>query len=214
MQRRARALGDPTRFAIFRAVAEGDDPKTIAALREAFTLNHTTIRQHLAILVEAGLLVESVAPPTGPGRPRLQYSVAPGVAGTWTNDGPYERLALMLLEAMSSGRAAREIGFEHGQRVAEDLQGIADPFDAVETGVAREGFAPQRASAGENVVLTLTTCPFANAADVDPTTVCQLHLGLAEGLAAGVGGVDVELQPRPPHRAGCQLRLVPASRPS
>jgi predicted ArsR family transcriptional regulator len=208
-QRRARALGDPTRFAIFRAIAEAEVPCTIAELRASFALNHTTIRQHLAILVEAGLLRESVAPPSGPGRPRLQYAVAPGIEGTWTHDGPYERLALMLLEALRSGRAAREVGFEYGRQSASAAFAGSDPFDAVEADVARAGFEPQRVDHGDEMQLTLAHCPFANVAAEDPATVCLLHRGLADGLAESVGGVEVvELRPRPPHLAGCQLRFV------
>jgi predicted ArsR family transcriptional regulator len=211
-QRRARALGDPTRFAIFRSIAEAETPRTIADLRASFSLNHTTIRQHLAILVDAGLLRESVAPPSGPGRPRLQYAVAPGIEGTWAHDGPYERLALMLLETLKSGRAPYEVGLEQGQRSTSAAFVGSDPFDAVEADVARAGFEPHRVDHGEEMQLTLARCPFANVAAADPATVCTLHRGLADGLAAAVGGVEVaELRPRPPHLAGCQLRLVHAA---
>jgi predicted ArsR family transcriptional regulator len=56
------------------------------------------------------------------------------------------------------------------------------------------------------VEFTLRRCPFAEVAAADPDTICQLHLGLAEGLAEGLGQLTVDrLVPRDPHRAGCRL---------
>lgn len=53
---------------------------------------------------------------------------------------------------------------------------------------------------------TLGRCPFAEVAAADPGTICQLHLGLAEGLTEGLGQLTVErLVPKDPHRAGCRL---------
>jgi predicted ArsR family transcriptional regulator len=59
----------------------------------------------------------------------------------------------------------------------------------------------------------LTHCPFAEVAADDPGTVCQLHLGLAEGLAEGLGGLAVEgLTVKNARQAGCRLtiRRVPS----
>ena len=55
----------------------------MAELTEHFGLNHNAIRQHLAKLVDADLVVEDKAPSTGRGRPRLSYRVdpAPTAAG-------------------------------------------------------------------------------------------------------------------------------------
>jgi predicted ArsR family transcriptional regulator len=38
----------------------------------------------------------------------------------------------------------------------------------------------------------LRRCPFAEVAAADPGTICQLHLGLAEGLAEGLGKLEVD----------------------
>ena len=60
----------------------------------------------------------------------------------------------------------------------------------------------------------LGRCPFADVAATEPDTVCQLHLGLAEGLAEGLGGLEVErLMVKDAHRAGCRLimRRSPAA---
>src|SRR5947209_9872874 len=77
VQRQARALGDPTRFEIFRFVAAAPEPVRIAAIADRFAFNPSAIRQHLAKLVDANLLVEELATRSGTGRPPLQYRIAP-----------------------------------------------------------------------------------------------------------------------------------------
>ena len=83
LQRQARALGDPTRHEVFRVVAQAGRPIDVAELTEHFGLNHNAIRQHLAKLVEAELVVETKAPATGRGRPRLVYEVDPRSESRW-----------------------------------------------------------------------------------------------------------------------------------
>ena len=61
LQEQARALGDPTRHAIFRYLADAGTPVDVAELTEHFGLNHNAIRQHLAKLVHAGLVTEGRA---------------------------------------------------------------------------------------------------------------------------------------------------------
>src|SRR5690606_39529987 len=87
LQEQARALGDPTRHAIFRLIAGADHPVGIAEINEHLPLNHNAIRQHVAKLVAAGLVVESRARPTGRGRPRLVYEINPAAAGRWDTSG-------------------------------------------------------------------------------------------------------------------------------
>lgn len=215
VQRQAKALGDPTRFAIFSWISEQVEPVTIIALKDQFGLNHTTIRQHVLQLCDAGLVLESQAPPTGPGRPKRLYEVAPGARGVWTQDGPYERVALLLLEVLRTGKSPREVGVAHGARRQGARTSSGDPIDAMAAEVQREGFAPVVDRQGQNAELTLTVCPFANVASGDPDIVCALHRGLAEGLAASVGGVEVsELVARLPSRAGCKLRLALSEQPT
>ena len=63
LQQQARALGDPTRHRIFRYIADSDRPADVTEMTAHFGLNHNAIRQHLAKLVDAGLVVESTARP-------------------------------------------------------------------------------------------------------------------------------------------------------
>ena len=210
VQRQAKALGDPTRHAIFRIVADAAGPIDVAALTAQFGLNHNAIRQHLAKLCEAGLVIEEVAAPSGPGRPRLQYRPALAVDSDWGIPSPYEALSVMLVEMLRSGRNPREVGAETGRRMAADLPDTGDPVDRLEINAARQGFEPRRVERRSSIDLVLDRCPFQTAATAAPEIVCQLHRGLAEGIAEATGGsVEVaNLVTRDPHRAGCRLKLT------
>jgi predicted ArsR family transcriptional regulator len=73
--------------------------------------------------------------------------------------------------------------------------------------MAEQGFAPSLRTSGDRVDLTLEVCPFVSAVLTDADTVCQIHLGIAQGLADAVGGIEVrELVPKDPRRAHCHLR--------
>ena len=106
LQEQARALGDPTRHAIFRYLADAGTPVDVAELTEHFGLNHNAIRQHLTKLVHAGLVTEGRAPSSGRGRPRLNYEIHPSAESRWGATGPYERLSLLLSEMLRTGDSA------------------------------------------------------------------------------------------------------------
>ena len=206
LQQQARALGDPTRHAVFRYLADADRPVGVAELTAHFGLNHNAIRQHLAKLVAARLAIEATARPSGPGRPRLVYAVDPAAEGRWGTVGPYERLSHLLVEVIRTGRAPDEVG----RRAARAVVGTTPSGDAVAdiaTAIARQGFDPDVRRVPGRIEIVLRRCPFESAARADPGTVCALHLGLAEGAAAGTGVVVDELVAHDPRRAGCRLRL-------
>jgi predicted ArsR family transcriptional regulator len=83
LQRQARALGEPTRHRIFGHLVSVGRPAGVAELTEVTGLHHNAVRQHLAKLVEAELVVESTERPMGRGRPRLAYTIAPSIDGRW-----------------------------------------------------------------------------------------------------------------------------------
>ena len=210
-QRHARALSDPTRFGIFRYIADAGRPVGVAELTTAAALNHNAVRQHLAKLRDAGLIAEQVQAPDGPGRPRLAYVVTPDAAGQAGLPGPYEWLAVQLAGAVRHQLSAREAGRRAGVAAAIAVPASVPAGDGVamiEAEMERHGFRPTTVDAVSGVEIVLGRCPFAAAAAEDPATVCQLHLGLAEGIAETTGGVKVAaLRPHDPTEAGCQLRL-------
>lgn len=206
LQKEAQALGDPTRHRIFRYIAEAEGPVGVAELTEFVQLNHNAVRQHLAVLKGAQLVVEEVEERSRPGRPRLLYRLHPEVTDRWGATGAYSWLASLLANAVRRKQEPRQIGRQEGRRRATELAGAGDRTDLLEAEIMRRGFRPTRMKKGRRVEFVLGRCPFAEVAGSDPGTVCQLHLGLMEGLAEGLGGLEVErLVTKDPHRAGCRL---------
>lgn len=206
LQHEARALGDPTRHRIFRYIADAEGPVGVAELTEYVQLNHNAVRQHLTVLKDANLVVEEVEDRDRPGRPRLLYRPHPEVLDRWGTTGAYSWLAGLLAHAIRREQEPRQVGRQEGHRRAAELTDSGDPIGALEMEMLRRGFRPRRVERGRRVDFVLERCPFADVAAADPATVCQLHLGMAEGLAEGLGGVEIErLVAKNAHRAGCRL---------
>ena len=111
---------------------------------------------------------------------------------------------------LRTGRDARETGRIAGREEAEAarLRGESGGLDLLEAVACHEGFSPVRREHEGHVDLVLRRCPFEVAASVDPETVCTLHLGLAEGVAAESGISVRELVVHDPRRAGCSIEVV------
>jgi predicted ArsR family transcriptional regulator len=207
LQRQARALGDPTRHELFRYVVEIGRPVGVAELTDHVQLNHNAVRQHLAKLVDAGLLREDVERPTGRGRPPLRYTVDPSTESRWGATGPYERLSLLLSEIIRTADSPVEVGRRAGRRERLGPAASTEPVDELVGRMAQHGFEPTVSRDGHSVEIVLQNCPFESAALADPDTICELHLGLADGIADRMGGLVIdELVPRDPRRAQCRLK--------
>lgn len=209
LQEQARALGDPTRYAIFRYAVDARGPVDVAELTAHFGFNHNAIRQHLAKLIDAELLIQDTAPSMGRGRPRLIYFVDPAVESRWGVTGPYERLSLLLAEIVRTGASPLEVGRRAAGELEPPVLSDGDPVEALVDAMTRAGFDPALRTRGRQLEVVLRTCPFASTASADPDTVCAIHRGLAEGIADQTGGrlVIDDLVPHDPRRANCQLRI-------
>jgi predicted ArsR family transcriptional regulator len=208
IQRQARALGDPTRYDIFRYIADALEPVRVATLADHFGLNPNAIRQHLSKLTEALLLSEELATvPTG-GRPPLQYRITPAAVGGWGTPAPHEMLSLALLRVLEGG-APVDAGIEEGLRMATSYPPSEDPLVALETEMARRGFEPRLDTSAGVVELVFDRCPFLAAASAAPDIVCEIHRGLAQGILRGLDA-DARvsrLVSFPPVQAGCRLQI-------
>jgi predicted ArsR family transcriptional regulator len=213
-QRQARALGNPTRFSIFQHVAAAEAPVRVSTLVEQFGLNHNAVRVHLMKLCEAGLLVEEFAPRTGPGRPALQYRLAPDAAGAWGTPSPYEPLLGLLLEMAAEGLSPREVGVRRGREAAARIEpDHASPVDHLLDEMRRQGFEPRREDSSTGVDVVFERCAVPVPATSYPEIVCEIHRGLTEGFLQELGA-DLEvtgLQIGSPRAGGCRVKLEPAS---
>ncbi|HVT76757.1 MAG TPA: NUDIX domain-containing protein [Acidimicrobiales bacterium] len=199
-EEQARALGHTTRREIVRIVDTAAGDVTVAELARALRLTQNAVRKHLALLVRAGLVTEAQEERHARGRPRLVYRPATGA-----NEDPYRRTATLLARVVGRGASPEAVGRAAGAATAGPT---ADkPVDALAAQLQRDGFDPvvvQRDDGGANVVLR--TCPVADAAAEATDVVCRLHLGLIEGMAQAIGGIEISaFQARDPYRAGCRV---------
>ncbi len=209
IQEQARALGDPTRHAIFRYVVDAGEPVGVGELTDHVGLNHNAVRQHLTKLVAADLLIEGRSATGGPGRPRLVYTAAPAVESRWGATGPYERLALLLTEIIRTGETPVEIGRRAGRQEAAGHPAGDDAVAALVRTMTRSGFDPTVEQRDGGVDLVLHTCPYESTVLADPDTICELHRGLAMGVVEEVGGAVVDdLVRQDPRNAQCRLRIA------
>ena len=199
-------MSEPTRDRLLRYLVEAGVPVTIATLTAAFGLNHTTVREHVAKLRAAGLVSEErEAPANRRGRPRLLYRATADAYRLAAGNAPYEQLTRLLLDALTSGDDPLDVG----RRAAAEPAATGDPVAALSAALGRQGFAPAASRDGGEIVLG--HCPYADAATRAPAIVCRLHLGLVQGMAGAIGGVEVAgLETRDPYRAGCRLGLQTA----
>ncbi len=175
-----------------------EGPLEADQLAERVGLHVNTVRAHLDVLGEAGLVRARALPASGPGRPRLAFA-ATEIAPDDGQPGAYLLLARILTASLeqredgpecaaSAARAAgREMVETRGPRTpsAEDRRG------AVLTLLDRVGFAPRPAgdmAPGGPEVVELHHCPFRDLAQGSSAIVCSIHRGILEGAFERLGG--------------------------
>ena len=73
----ARALGEETRFRIYRRLSLSGQAESVTQLARSFDLHPNAVRQHLARLEQAGLVVSTLDRSSGAGRPPRLYETSP-----------------------------------------------------------------------------------------------------------------------------------------
>ncbi|VEG40818.1 putative transcriptional regulator [Mycolicibacterium flavescens] len=151
-------------------------------------LHQNTVREHLDALVDLGLVERTTEPAAGRGRPAALYR--PSAADPALRVRDYASLATALAghiarTSAEPERDARAAGVEWGREVAEEIgRTDSDPRQAVLDALARLGFAPE--DDGPQRGVALRRCPLLEAARRYPSVVCQVHLGIVEGLLHSV----------------------------
>ncbi|WIX99430.1 helix-turn-helix domain-containing protein [Amycolatopsis mongoliensis] len=205
------ALDEPTRRRLYEYVVRRPDPVSRDDVASALGVPRATVAFHLDRLVEEGLLVveyERRSGRTGPGagRPAKLYRRSDRQVSVSVPERHYELagelLASAIEEADESGGSAREIlgrrARDHGAELA------AGGSDVVGT-LEEHGFEPR--VEGDGVLLG--NCPFQRLARTHPRLVCEMNLGLVEGMLDGAGArrLRARLDPQP---GFCCVRLAPA----
>jgi predicted ArsR family transcriptional regulator len=192
-----RALADERRVQILGELRGAADGLDVQELARRVGLHANTVRWHLGVLADAGLVSSRPVGRTGPGRPRVVYTLEAEPPG----EGAVEdhRLLSTILTGMASqlpdGPArAEEAGRAWGRHLVNRPSPLVRLSDEEATAevvalLGQQGFRPE-AGDGE---IRMRRCPFHELAEAHPGIVCAVHLGLISGALAELGsGLRVE----------------------
>ena len=177
-----RALADRRRARIVEELQASPGGLDAQELGRRLGLHPNTIRWHLAVLIEAGLVDSHPGERATPGRPRIVFTTAHD-RGEGEN---YRLLATILTagfaELPDAGARAEEAGRAWGgylvDRPPPHVQ--TDDEKAIEQIVHlldEHGFRPER----EGSEIRMRRCPFHEMAETAPGVVCSVHAGLIAG---------------------------------
>ena len=200
---RHRALADERRASIVDELREAPDGLDARELGRRLGLHANTVRWHLGILADAGIVGSRPAPRASPGRPRILYSLEPEPAEDHADE--HRLLATVLTGALAGGsdgtRRAEDAGREWGRYLmARDPLARTDDEDAVGEVVQLldgQGFEPE----AQGCEIHMHRCPFHALAESQPEVVCAVHKGLMSGALSALGseleveGLDVFVRP-------------------
>lgn len=166
-----------------RGASEGLDTNALAAL---VGLHANTVRWHLGVLVDAGLVSAEPQHRATIGRPSILYRLTPD--GVVRDRDEYQLLATMLTAALASDEHGETRAYETGVRWGRDIQ-AAEPQSDVTELLDNQGFAATR----DGDAIEMRRCPFYALAEASPQVICTLHRGIIEGaLAESKTGLTVE----------------------
>jgi predicted ArsR family transcriptional regulator len=209
-----RALADERRSRIveeLRGERHGIDAQTLAS---RLNVHPNTVRWHLGILVDAGLVAARRARSHTPGRPRTLYALCPDAAMPGRDES--RLLASVLTTALASESGGSAKAESAGRVWGRYLAPKQPPFarttreeataDAVRL-LSDQGFAPE--AVGDEI--HLRRCPYLDLAEQHPDIVCSVHRGLlAAAIEDSAPGVRVVLEPFAEPNV-CRVRLCATS---
>jgi predicted ArsR family transcriptional regulator len=174
-----RALAEPSRARLLRLLDRAGAPLSSEQLAKRTGLHANTVRAHLDVLVEAGLVSWTLELRTRPGRPRRLFAPLPRPE---TVAREHELLAGALaatLDPLADGpRLAEESGRTWGRGLVDAPARSADEaFASVVELLAERGFAP----VADGREIAMCSCPFRELAVRYERIVCSLHQGLIDG---------------------------------
>jgi predicted ArsR family transcriptional regulator len=191
-----KALADERRSRIVEELREAPFGLDVQELASRLGLHQNTIRFHLGVLVDAGLVASRPAPRSAPGRPRILYRL--NAEGAAAGRDEYRLLANVLAGTVaqreSGSSDAENAGRAWGRYLVRrplPLVHVSDE-DATSDVVAlldQQGFEPEAVD-GE---IRMRRCPFHELAESHPDVVCAVHRGLISGALHELGS-DLEVE--------------------
>lgn len=190
-----KALGDETRYAMYRELATSTRPLSAHDLAERLGLHANTVRLHLDRLRETGL-VEAEAVHRGTvGRPQHLYSLAPGAPSLGFDPPAHALLAGLLgslAESVGADAAdATAIGAQWGAQLTRRSRSrscVAVLHDELDRLGFEPAVGPGDGTAEGAVRVEFLHCPFRELAEAYPDLVCNLHRGICAGVVDAAGG--------------------------
>jgi predicted ArsR family transcriptional regulator len=179
-----RALADERRARIVDELRESPRGLDAHELARRLALHPNTIRWHLGILADAGIVTSNTGGRTTPGRPRIVYTIT-GDADV--GEPEHYRLLATILASVVVGvedglSRARDAGREWGRYLVKRPPphvriSDAEARDEIVRLLDEHGFRPE-ATEGQ---IRMRRCPFRELAETDAGVVCAVHLGLISG---------------------------------
>lgn len=195
-----RAMASSARTRIMALLQADGQRFDISELSHELGLHANTVRSHLAVLEDAGLVASTTQPQEGPGRPRHIYH-ATAQSDQLVDGSAYRFLARMLADLISDtsknpSRTAEATGSAWGRGLVDapgpdDAMSAREGIDRVVEVLDELGFAPAIDDHDPTSVrLLLRRCPFLDIARDHQAIVCSIHLGLMRGA---LDVLDVEV---------------------
>jgi predicted ArsR family transcriptional regulator len=198
--------------AVLDALRDQPDLVGIEGLARHLGRHPNTLREHLATLVEAGLVERHQAPTEGRGRPRWLYAasgpaevdenaeLAAALAWRIAHREPDPQVAIRDVSRHWAGEIVTRFDLTRQRTPKAGRAQVVEVLDGL-------GYAPRPDARLDKVALT--RCPLLQVATNVPEVVCQVHRGLVEELldASGADRDRVTLEPFAAPGC-CALRLL------
>jgi predicted ArsR family transcriptional regulator len=176
------------------------------------------VRVHLARLEQAGLVLRRPIR-GGRGRPRFEWTIAPGAMPGGRRPDAHAQLAAWLAGAVAAGAtteaALDDYGYEIGRGLAPAPR-RAPAAEALGDALTALGFQPRRHADGVVTTFELGNCPYRDAVHSGGRHICALHAGISRGLLQRLAPEArlSDFVAKDPVKAGCLIAVVGLSEPS
>jgi predicted ArsR family transcriptional regulator len=182
------ALADARRARLVEALRGAPAGRDVESLASAVGLHPNTVRWHLGVLADAGLVESRRARRSSPGRPRILYRLTREARSSGSDE--HRLLATILTGALADleggSERAEEAGRAWGRYLVRRPPHLPVPENAVGEVIGlldEQGFEPE-ASGRE---IGMRRCPFHDLAESHPEVVCAVHRGVIDGALEELG---------------------------